>query len=152
MRRTLAGSRAEGGVAALEAGLVTTFLMPLLLGVLFFGIYFWRAQQGEVYDPRLPSGTFAGQTLTCQTLLSQVESDVVALVNSTNDSTAPDIDLSNVTGAVTEVLPDGGAVVEVTISVPVVPMFGSLLPNGGNLVTETTMRLDDVVVTDGTCR
>ena len=152
MRRTLFASRSEGGVAALEAGLVTTFLMPLLMGVLFFGMYFWRAQQGEVYDPRLPSGSYAGETLTCQTLLSQVESDVVALVNSSNDSSAPDISLSNVTGAVTEVLQPTGAVVQVTISVPVVPAFGSLLPNGGNVVTETTMRLDDVVVTDGTCR
>jgi hypothetical protein len=150
--RNLLPARSERGVAALEAGLVTTFLMPLLLGVLYFGAYFWHAQQGEVYAPRLPSGSYAGQTLTCQSLLSAVESDVVAAVNAANDTSAPDIDLSNVTAAVTEVFPDGGAVVEVTISVPVAPAMGSFLPNDGNLVTETTMRLDDVVVTDGICR
>lgn len=152
MRRNLAGARREGGVAALEAGLVTTFLMPLLVGLLFFGMYFWRAQQADVYDARLPSGSYAGQSLACLTLLQQVENDVVALVNSTNDTTAPDISLSNVSAAVVDVIPSGGAVVVVTISVPVVSAFGSFLPNDGNLVTQTTLHLDEVTVTDGICR
>ena len=47
-------ARCERGVAAVEAGLVTTVLMPLLVGVLVWGNYFWHAQKVEPYAARLP--------------------------------------------------------------------------------------------------
>jgi Flp pilus assembly protein TadG len=35
-------ARAERGAAAVEAGLVSTILMPLMVGVLVYGNYFWQ--------------------------------------------------------------------------------------------------------------
>jgi Flp pilus assembly protein TadG len=37
-------ARTERGAAAVEAGLVSTILMPLMVGVLVYGNYFWHAQ------------------------------------------------------------------------------------------------------------
>lgn len=150
MRRIFVGARSERGVAAVEAGIVSTMLMPLLLGVLYFGLYFWQAQRAPIYDPRLPIGAFAGQSLTCLSLLDQVKNDVVTLVNQ-NSGAAP-IDLSDVTAAVTELLPTGGAIVQVSVRVPVSSPFSSFLPNEGAIVNESMLRLEDVTVTDGICR
>lgn len=144
-------ARSERGAAAVEAGLVTTFMMPLLLGILFFGNYFWHAQKAELYDARIPTGAYAGQTFTCDGLVAQVKSDVVALVNSTN-GTAPDIGLGDVTALVVDVVPNVSAVVQVSVAAPVVSGLGSWLPDGGAVVNETVLRLDDVALTTDTCR
>jgi hypothetical protein len=154
MRRSHPGvpwARSERGVAAVEAGLVTTVLMPLLLGTLFFGNYFWHAQKAELYDARIPTGAYAGQTFTCDGLVARVKADVVALVDSTN-GTAPDIGLDDVTALVVDVVPNVSAVVQVRVAAPVVSRLGSWLPDGGAVVNETMLRLDDVAVTTDTCR
>jgi hypothetical protein len=151
IRSRVSCARVEHGAAAVEAGLVTTFLMPLLLGVLFFGNYFWHAQKAELYDARIPTGAYAGMTFSCAGLVAQVKSDVVALVNSTN-GTAPDIGLDAVTAAVVDVVPNVSAVVQVSVQAPGVSSLGSWLPDGGAVLNETMLRLDNVALTSDTCR
>jgi TadE-like protein len=144
-------ARSEQGAVAVEAGLVTTFMMPLLLGILFAGNFFWHAQKADLYDARIPTGAYAGQTFTCDGLVARVRSDVVALVNSTH-GTAPDIGLDDVTALVVDVVPTVSAVVQVSVTAPPVPGLGSWLPDGGAVVNETVLRLDDVALTTDTCR
>jgi len=132
-----------------EAGLVTTVLMPLLLGVLLFGNYLWQAQKVDAYAVRIPAGAVQGSGLTCNELVDRVKATVVDSVNGLGD-VAP-IDLSDVTASVVQVLPTVGAVVKVSVRVPVATMAASMLPGGGAVVTDTLVRLDDVTLTTQSC-
>jgi hypothetical protein len=136
-------------VAAVEAGLVSTVLMPLLLGVLVYGNYFWHAQKVDAYAARIPAGVIQGSGLTCEQLVDRVKATVVANVNELAESTP--IDATDVAVQVVEVLPTVGAVVQVSVSVPVASTLASLLPNGGAVVTESMLRLDDVTLTTTSC-
>ncbi len=135
---------AQSGVAAVEAGLVTTFLMPMLVGVLFYGQYFWQAQKVDAYAPRVAQGQVTGY-LTCAELVDAVTRTVAANANALARSAT--VDASDVTARVVQVLPDVGVTVAVSVRVPVVSSMTSLLPNNGAVVTEALLRLDDVSVT-----
>ena len=152
MRRSHPGvpcARSERGAAAVEAGLVTTFLMPLLLGIMFFGNYFWHAQKADAYPVRIRSGAIQGSGLTCQELVDRVKATVVANAANLADSTP--IDLADVTADVVEVLPTVGAVVRVSVRTNVDSPLSSFLPDGGALVSDTLVRLDDVTLTTTSC-
>jgi hypothetical protein len=147
--RTSARARTQRGVAAVEAGLISTVLMPLLLGVLVYGNYFWHAQKVDAYAARIPSGAIQGAGLTCEQLVERVKDTVVASVNSLAEGAG--IDESDVAVQIVEVLPTVGAVVSVSVSVPVVSSLASILPNGGSVVTDTLVRLDNVTLTTTSC-
>ncbi len=151
MRRTRGAVRSERGVAAVEAGLVTTFLMPLLLGVLFYGNYFWQAQRTGPYDPRLPEGAVVGYQLTCQQVEDLVKQAVVDQSSTLGDAYAPGLDLGQVSAQVVEVLPDFSVVVHISVRVQVADQFTSLLPDGGAVVNDVTQRLSGVTVDSAVC-
>lgn len=142
----------EKGAAAVEAALVSSVLLvPLLLGVVTWGDYFFRAQRVDTLAPGVPVGGVAGE-FTCQGLKDRVASTVVDVVGDL-DASLVGIDVSDVTVSVVEVLPDVGVVVDIHIETPLVGGLASLipLPGGGSIVTDFSQRLEDVTVTDVVC-
>lgn len=137
----------------MEAALVVSVLLfPLLLGVLAWGDYFWRAQRVDTLAPAIPVGNVAG-TFSCQALQDEVAASVVSVVNGLDPEIGA-IDLSEVVVTLLEVSPEVGVTVQIHIEVGVVSGLNSLipLPGGGGLVTDFTQRLDDVRLTDQVCR
>jgi Flp pilus assembly protein TadG len=143
--------RSERGAAAVEAGLVTTFLMPLMAGVLFYGNWFWHAQHVPQAAARLPQGAVVGYNLTCSEVVSLVKQAVVDQSTALGDAYAPAIGLDQVAAEVVEVLPDMSAVVNVSVTTQMDGGLTAWLPNDGNLVTEATMRLQNVTVSTSAC-
>ena len=142
----------EKGAAAVEAALVSSVLLvPLLLGVVTWGDYFFRAQRVDTLAPGVPVGGVAGE-FTWQGLKDRVASTVVDVVGDL-DASLVGIDVSDVTVSVVEVLPDVGVVVDIHIETPLVGGLASLipLPGGGSIVTDFSQRLEDVTVTDVVC-
>ena len=144
-------ARSERGVAAVEAGLVSTVLLPLLVGVLVWGNYFWHAQRVEPYAARLPQGAVVGYNLTCEQVVALVKQAVVDQSSPLGDTYAPELALDDVTVAVVEVLPDASAVVDIGVRTDVGSSLAAWLPNDGEIVTETTMRLENVTVSTSVC-
>jgi hypothetical protein len=144
-------ARTERGVAAVEAGLVSTVLLPLLVGVLVWGNYFWHAQRVEPYAARLPQGAVVGYNLTCEQVVALVKQAVVDQSSPLGDTYAPELALDDVTVAVVEVLPDARAVVDIGVRTDVGSSLAAWLPNDGEIVTETTMRLENVTVSTSVC-
>lgn len=145
-------ARSERGAAAVEAGLVTTVLMPLMVGVLVWGNYFWHAQKVEPYAARLPQGAVVGYNLTCDEVVSLVKQAVVDLSTPVTDAYAPpELELDDVVVTVVEVLPDASAVVHIGVKTNVGSSLASWLPNDGEVVNETTMRLENVTVDTSVC-
>jgi len=138
-------------VAAVEAGLVTTVLMPLMVGVLVWGNYFWHAQKVEPYATRLPQGAVVGYDLSCTEVVSLVKQAVVDLSDPVGDTYAPELSLDDVVVTVVEVLPDASAVVSIGVRTNVGSSLASWLPNDGEVVNETTMRLENVTVDTSVC-
>ena len=155
MRRALvprARSRLERGAVVVEAALViSALLVPLFLGIVTWGDYFFRAQRVDTLEPGVPVGGVAG-SFTCQGLKDKVATTVVGVVRDLDPSLGS-IQVSDVTVAVVEVLPQVGVTVDIHIETPLVGGLASLipLPGGGSIVTDFSQRLQDVTVTDVTC-
>lgn len=148
---TVTRARSERGAAAVEAGLVTTFLLPLMLGVFVWGNWFWQAQFAPPAAVRLPQGSVVGYHLTCDQVVSLVKHAVVDQTTALGAAYAGGVGLDQVAVRVVEVLPDLSAVVRVSVSVPVDGPFASWLPNDGEIVTASTMRLQNVTVSTSVC-
>lgn len=145
--------RAERGAAAVEGALVLSFIvLPLLIGVIHFGTYFWGAQRVDAVTPGLPVGSIAGD-YGCQQLKDAVAATVVDVVQGLDPSLIG-VELSDVTVTVVEILPDVGVDVQVRVETGVAGGLADLfpLPGGGNLVTEFTQRLTDVRLDTTVCR
>lgn len=140
-------SRDASGAAAVEAALVLLFLMPLLGGLLVYGNYFWQAQKIASYAPRIPQSTITG-TLSCTDLEARAESTVVALLHENGVMSAT---TDNVVATVVGDSPGQGVTINVKTTIPTTSLFSALLPNGGNVVTGTTQRLDDASVVGNSC-
>jgi len=70
------GAARERGAAAVEAALIcSALLIPLLLGVITWGDYFFRAQRVDTLAPGVPVGGVAGE-FTCQGLKDTVAATV----------------------------------------------------------------------------
>jgi len=143
--------RDERGTAVVEAGLVTMFLAPLLMGVLWFGDHFWHQQSKDAYAPRVSQSQLVGNYLSCEELVSAVRQ--TALTNVNNVSGNSPIALDDVTARVIDFVPDQlGVEVEMSIRVPGAhSALSGLLPNDGDIVTESLTRLENVRVTSQTC-
>ena len=124
--------------------------MPVLMGVLIWGSYFWHAQNVEPYATRLPQGAMVGYGLTCEQVVSLVKQTVVEQSVPLGES-VPVVSLEDVTVKVVEVLPDASAVVNIGVTTNADSTLASWMPNGGQVVTETTMRLENVTVSTSVC-
>lgn len=145
--------RHERGAAAVEAVLVfSVLLVPLFLGIVTWGDYFWRAQRVDTLAPGVPVGGVAGE-FSCQGLKDTVASSVAHAVTQL-DVGLGGLDVSDVTVTVVEVLPDVGVTVDIHIETTLTGGLASLipLPGGGAIVTDFSQRLQDVTVTDVMCR
>jgi hypothetical protein len=144
-------ARPEHGVAAVEAGLVTTILMPLMLGVMVYGNWFWHAQRVEPYAAHLPQSAVVGYDLSCAEVVSLVKQAVVDLSSPVGEAYAPALGLDDVSVDVVEVLPDASVVVNIGVRTSVTDTLASWLPDHGDVVTETAMRLENVTVDSSVC-
>lgn len=153
MRRAAQRARRhpETGVAAVETGLVMMFLSPLLIGVLFYGSYFWQAQKMSAYAPQVTQSQVVGLYTSCADLLTAVKGTVLTNVN--NVSTSTQIGLDDITATVVDFLPDQlGVDVRVSVRVPVVTsVVSAILPNNGDVVSEVLTRLENVRLNVQTC-
>ena len=145
-------NRDERGAAAVEFALVVSLLVvPLLLGIVHWGDYFWKAQKIDVLAPPIAAGAVAGD-FGCAGLKDRVAAEVVSVVNALNPDLGS-IDVRQVTVTVIEVLPDVGVTVEVHIEVGGGALASLIpLPSGASLITDFSQRLSDVRLTDVTCR
>lgn len=145
-------SNDERGIAAIEAAiLVSILLVPLILGIIQWGDYFWKAQKVDTLAPAVPEGQVAG-VFTCEGLQDVVTAAVVDVVAGL-DPDLPVVVPEDVVVTVLEVLPEVGVVVQIHLEV-VVDGLSSLvpLPNGGAIITDFTQRFDDVTLSDQVCR
>lgn len=128
-------------------------IVPLLLGIVYWGMWFWQAQAVGQLSVTLPGDAVSGRFETCGELAARVEETLVGLAPDLTGTVGSPLGLDDVTVEVVELLPAVGAVVRISIRVPVVEEISGLhpLPNDGAVVTELLTRLDDVVVTTGTC-
>ena len=143
----------ERGAAAVEAGLVVSVLLvPLVVGVLQWGDYFWRAQRVNSLSPPIAAGAVAG-TFTCAGLKTVVAGEVASTVAALNPDLGT-ISASDVTVTVLEMLPSVGVIVQISIRSDAPSGLSSLvpLPNDGAMVVEFVQRLSDVKVSDTVCR
>jgi hypothetical protein len=154
-RDRLAARRAAGerGAIAVEAAMILSLvLMPLLLGVITYGSYFWQAQKAEPLAARLPLDSVVG-TFNCAQLVDRVKTTVQNALPSVTNLFSGVLPLDAIGVRVIDVLPTIGVELEVSVSVPALNTLGGLLPlpNGGSLVSEATYRLDNVKLTTAGC-
>ena len=143
------GGRDERGAAAVEAGLITALLSPLLLGLLGMGNLLWGLQDTHAYEPRVDQPQVAGTFLDCESLLRAVKGSV--LVNADNLSRSTDLGLDDITAEVVDFVPDQVGV-DVHVSVRVAS-HGTLgwLPFQRDAVLESQLHLDYAVLDVETC-
>lgn len=145
--------RGEPGAAAVEAALfLTIIVVPLLLGVLTYGMYFWKAQKAEPLAARLPLSSIVGE-FNCAELVDRIKTTVQNALPSVSDLFDGLLPLEDIGVTVIDVLPTIGVVVEVSITLPALDGLGGLvpLPNGGSLISEATYRLENIKLTTAGC-
>jgi hypothetical protein len=139
-------------VAVETAIILTVVLIPLVLGVITFGSYFWQAQKVQPLSARLPLQNIVG-TFNCAQLVDRIKTTVQNALPEVAGLVGTDIPLDAIGVTVVDVLPTVG--VDVTVSITLKSSFdlGGLipLPNGGNILTEATYRLDNVKLTTAGC-
>lgn len=145
--------RTERGAIAVEAALVLTFIMiPLVLGVITYGSYFWQAQKVQPLSTRLPMDDVVGE-FDCAQLIDRVKTTVQNALPNVEGSVGGVLPLDAIGVQVVNVLPTVGVDILLSIQIPVISELGSLLPlpNGGNVLSEATYRLDNVKLTTAGC-
>jgi hypothetical protein len=145
--------RAERGAVAVEAALVLTFIMiPLVLGVITYGSYFWQAQKVQPLSTRLPMDDVVGE-FDCSQLIDRVKTTVQNALPNVEGAVGGVLPLDAIGVRVVNVLPSVGVDIVLSIQIPVVSQLGGLLPlpNGGNVLSEATYRLDNVKLTTAGC-
>jgi hypothetical protein len=142
----------DRGAVAVEAALVGSFiLVPLLLGILFYGYYFWKLQQVPLLDPNLDQAGFVGD-LCGDDLLARVKTAALVALENVDDGTGLPIASNNITTSLVNAVP-GQLGVDIKISITTSVMDSELLPlpNDGNLVNDVLIRLQNVRITTAGC-
>lgn len=152
MRETIVRKDEQGAVTVEAALLLSVVLLPLLIGVVSFGMYFWKAQQVAPLSQRLPLDSIVGQ-FDCSQLVDRVKTTVQNALPGLSDLFGGQIPLTAIGVTVIDVLPTVGADVSVSITLDGVSNLGGLLPlpNSGDIVSEATYRLDNVQLTTAGC-
>jgi hypothetical protein len=143
----------ERGAVAVEAALfLSVVLIPLLLGVVTYGMYFWKAQQVAPLSQRLPLDSIVGQ-FNCAQLVDRVKTTVQNALPAVSNLFGDQLPLTAIGVTVIDVLPTIGVDLSVSITLNGASDLGGLLPlpNGGNIVSEATYRLDNVQLTTAGC-
>lgn len=151
-RRHRRGERERGAVAVEAAFILSVVLIPLLLGVITYGMYFWRAQAAEPLASRLPLVNIVG-TFNCAQLVDRIKTTVQNALPEVSGLIDGVLPLEDIGVRVIEVLPTIGVVVEVSIKVGGTDALSGLLPlpNGGALLSEATYRLENIKLTTAGC-
>lgn len=146
------GERERGAVAVEAAFILSVVLIPLLLGVINYGMYFWRAQAAEPLASRLPLVNIVG-TFNCAELIDRIKTTVQNALPEVSGLIDGLLPLEDIGVRVIDVLPTIGVVVEVSITVGGTDALSGLLPlpNGGALVSEATYRLENIKLTTAGC-
>ena len=152
MRETIVRKDERGAVTVEAALLLSVVLLPLLIGVVSFGMYFWKAQQVAPLSQRLPLDSIVGQ-FNCAQLVDRVKTTVQNALPAVSGLFDNQIPLDAIGVTVLDVLPTIGADVSISITLPGTSTLGGLipLPNGDNLISEATYRLDNVELTTAGC-
>jgi hypothetical protein len=147
--------RPETGAAAVEGALVSAFvLIPLLAGVLLWGSHFWKEQQVSLYPPRLSQSLAVG-TCTASEISARVTSSAAEAIFALNTTTLNGLgitsagDLASYLAVTVTSLPDVGADVTVSLSIPGEGAIGGLVPGSDAILADLTQRLSYVTVTTG---
>jgi hypothetical protein len=156
MRGGLRG-RNERGTAAVETALlVSAVLAPLLIGVLYYGLFFWKAQAVTTLDPSLDQSGFVGTFCDSQIpqLLARVQTAALVAIENVDEGTGLPFHLSDITATVISYVP-GQLGVDIKISV-VLPVLANTLaflplPNDGNVISDAMIRLQNVRISTGSC-
>lgn len=155
--RMLHVDRGERGAAAVEAGLlISAVLVPLMLGVINYGYYFWQLQRIPELDPNLDQSSLVGTYCVGQIpdLLTRVRKAALVAADNLDDGNDLPLSLSDITATVVSYTPGTlGLIVEVGFSTNVIDELVSFLPlpDDGNLVSGAQVRLQNVKITSGSC-
>lgn len=147
MRETLARLRArraeQRGVAAVEAGLISALLSPLMIGVIAYGQYFWAAQRDTV-APQVNQASVYGAFASCDSLLALLRNTVVD--NAAKVSSGGLVEADDVTAEIVDFVPhELGVDVRLSVRVSVAQSaLSGLLPNDGEVVSDAYVHLDNV--------
>lgn len=150
-------TRTARGAAAVEFALVfAAVLAPLMVGVLYYGYFFWKLQSVPTLDPELDQSSFVGTYCTSQLpdLLARVEAATLVAVSNVDGSGALPLQLSDVTASVLTYTPDRlGVDIRIKMVSPAMSESVSLLPlpNDGNVTSDAVIRLQNVRVSSGSC-
>jgi hypothetical protein len=142
----------DRGAVAVEAALVGSFiLVPLLLGILFYGYYFWKLQQVPLLDPNLDQAGFVGDLCSAE-LLARVKATALVALENVDDGTGIPIGSNDITTTLVNGIP-GQLGVDVRVSITTTVISSSLLPlpNNGNVVNDVLIRLQNVRITTAGC-
>ena len=145
--------RGERGAVAVEAALLLSLvLIPILLGVITYGSYFWHAQNVQPLSSRLPLDDVVGE-FNCAQLVDRVKTTVANALPGVSSALGDSVPLTSIGVTVVNVLPTVGVDIVLSISLPALNQLGGLLPlpNGGSLISEATYRLDNVTLTTAGC-
>ncbi|MGZ4445280.1 MAG: hypothetical protein ACXVWZ_03930 [Nocardioides sp.] len=149
--------RPERGAAAIEAALLLSLVLtPLMLGVLYYGFFFWKLQRVPELDPNIDQSGIVGTfCLNQQTdLLTRVRAAALVSAQNLDNGTDLPVSLSDITATVVQYTPGAlGVVVKVGFRTHVLDEAVSWLPlpNDGNVVSDSQVRLENVVITSGSC-
>jgi hypothetical protein len=151
------GTHDDRGAVAVEAALLISFLLaPLLLGVLYFGAYFWKLQSVPVLDTNIDQsgivGTFCAGALP--QVVDRVRAAVLSNVQNIDASSQLPISLSDITATIDGYVPNGlGVDVKISITSHVLANTLDLVPvpNGGNVTSDAMIRLENVKISTGSC-
>lgn len=148
---------AESGVAAVEAALLLSLVLaPLMLGVLYYGYFFWKLQRVPELDPNVDQASFVGTYCVgaIPDLLTRVRTAALVAAQNLDNGTDLPISLGDVTATVVSYTPDTlGLVVSVAFRTKVLNETVSFLPlpDDGNIVNDAQIRLENVKISSGSC-
>jgi Flp pilus assembly pilin Flp len=141
--RARGARRDQRGVAAVEAGLISALLSPLMIGVLAYGQYFWQAQRMTV-EPQVDQAQVYGAFGSCTSLTDLLKRSVVANVGHLADGVV--VNASDVTATIVDFVPHQLGV-DARLSVRVAvgqSAISGILPDGGQVVSDAYVHLDNV--------
>jgi hypothetical protein len=145
----------ESGTAAVETALLFSIVLgPLLLGLLYYGFFFWKAQAVPTLDPNLDQSGFVGYLCPAD-ILTRVRATTLIAVQNVDDGTDLPISLSDITATLLTPVSSTTLGVDVAVSINLHVMNEALsflpLPNNGSVISDAVIRLQNVRIKTTGC-